>query len=268
MKENRGTLKERFSEDKKVRLNTEETYFSDKAKGKRTFEASFYKDQIYQVVEDYLFFGLSQLDGRWILDYGCGCGDFTTKFARRGARVTGVDLSLARLKTAQKKIKEINQDTNVSFCKMDAENMAFHNNSFDLVFGGAILHHLDIEIAITEIERVLKPDGEAFFIEPMGHNPIINLYRRLTPNSRTPDEHPLLESDLSFFNKHFSTIEVKGFHFLTLLSLFWQAIWRNDTLFKATFEILYRIDQRLFKLSNFFGRNCWISVIRLTNKKV
>ena len=37
----------------------------------------------------------------------------------------------------------------------------------------------------------MKPSAGALFIEPLGHNPVINLYRRRTPEQRTVDEHPL-----------------------------------------------------------------------------
>src|SRR3546814_1101008 len=78
---------------------------------------------------------------------------------------------------------------------MNAEAMTFPDDSFDLVFGSGIIHHLDIDRAFGEIARVLRPGGRAVFIEPLGLNPAIELYRRFTPSARTPDEHPLLRRD-------------------------------------------------------------------------
>ena len=61
---------------------------------------------------------------------------------------------------------------------------------FDIVYGTGILHHLEINKCLNEIHRILKPDGNLLFVEPLGTNPLINLYRKFTPNSRSKDEHP------------------------------------------------------------------------------
>ena len=51
-----------------------------------------------------------------------------------------------------------------------------------------ILNFLSV---LNEISRILKPNGKLLFIEPLGTNPLINFYRKLTPKSRSKDEHPL-----------------------------------------------------------------------------
>jgi hypothetical protein len=48
----------------------------------------------------------------------------------------------------------------------------------------------DLSLACSEIARVLRPGGPAIFVEPLGHNPLINAYRKRTPALRTVDEHP------------------------------------------------------------------------------
>ena len=57
---------------------------------------------------------------------------------------------------------------------MDCENLGFKDNSFDLIFGRAILHHLNLEKSSKEISRVLCKNGKAVFIEHLGMNPLIN----------------------------------------------------------------------------------------------
>jgi ubiquinone/menaquinone biosynthesis C-methylase UbiE len=64
---------------------------------------------------------------------------------------------------------------------MNAEATTFPDNSFDLICGSSILHHLNLDKACAEIRRILRPDGGAVFIEPLGHNPLINMFRKLTP---------------------------------------------------------------------------------------
>src|SRR3546814_9362268 len=99
---------------------------------------------------------------------------------------------------------------------MNAEAMTFPDDSFDLVFGSGIIHHLDIDRAFGEIARVLRPGGRAVFIEPLGLNPAIELYRRFTPSARTPAEHPLLRRDFRRFDAAFGSTSCRFYGIPTL----------------------------------------------------
>ena len=79
------------------------------------------------------------------------------------------------------------------------ENTKLSSNYFDIIYGVGILHHLNLNKTVKEIERLLKKNGSLIFIEPLGTNPFINLYRKLTPNSRSKDEHPLTFNDIRYF---------------------------------------------------------------------
>jgi SAM-dependent methyltransferase len=89
------------------------------------------------------------------------------------------------------------------FQLMDAHNLQFAPGSFDVVFGAGILHHLDLEKALKEIERVLKSDGLFVFTEPLDMNPFGRILRRLTPKARTPDEKPLRRTQLARISEEF-----------------------------------------------------------------
>jgi hypothetical protein len=58
----------------------------------------------------------------------------------------------------------------------------------------------------------LKTGGEGLFLEPLGHTPLINLYRRFTPRFRTPDEHPLVISDFELARRYFGSVDAEFFH--------------------------------------------------------
>jgi len=62
------------------------------------------------------------------------------------------------------KQKALKKSFEINHHLMDANNFTFEDNSFDIVFGGAILHHLDIKSAIHHIHRVLKPGGKIIFL--------------------------------------------------------------------------------------------------------
>jgi SAM-dependent methyltransferase len=78
----------------------------------------------------------------------------------------------------------------------DAHHTPYPDAAFDLVIGDGILHHLDLDVALGEVHRVLKPGGRAVFREPRLDNPLLKLFRRLTPSARTEDERPLDAADL------------------------------------------------------------------------
>lgn len=128
--------------------------------------------------------------------------------AKKGACVTGIDISSRRVSEANSLIERENLKANATVIKMNAENLEFPDESFDLVVGMAILHHLDLELVLPEISRVLKENGEAIFLEPLGGNPIINYYRKRTPDLRTPDEHPLVEKDFEIIYTYFDCLEM------------------------------------------------------------
>lgn len=89
------------------------------------------------------------------------------------------------------------------FRVMDAQALEFPDASFDVVFGTAILHHIDLEHGLAEIARVLKPGGRIAFGEPLDMNPVGWLVRRLTPKARTADETPLRQNHLETITRRF-----------------------------------------------------------------
>ena len=95
--------------------------------------------------------------------------------------------------------------------------MSLSSNSFDVVYGSGILHHLDLEKSLNELNRVLKKEGTIVFAEPLATNPLINIYRKLTPRARSDDEHPFEIKDIRLINKIFRDVEIKYYGFFTLL---------------------------------------------------
>ena len=167
---------------------------------------------------------LSDLHGRRVLDFGCGSGWNSVDLALRGATVDGFDISRESLKIAQEYAEKTKVADRIYFRKDNAEDLSYEDNLFDIITGTGILHHLDLNAAFREIHRVLKPGGKAYFIEPLGHNPFINLYRRLTPSLRTVDERPLRLPELKAATTQFSRMDQEFFYFLGLMPFFLKLI--------------------------------------------
>jgi SAM-dependent methyltransferase len=155
--------------------------------------------------------------GKDVLDYGCGPGYLTKYLFDHGARhVTGIDISEGEIEQAR-----LNADNNgyadrSRFLAVDAHATGFADDSFDLIVGASILHHLDLRLALEEIRRILRPGGRAVFLEPLWHNPILRLGRALTPSARTPDEHPLTTDDWDLCGSLFENFHHYEREFLTI----------------------------------------------------
>ena len=93
-----------------------------------------------------------------ILDVGCGTGYFSLLLAKEGAKVTGIDLSEAMV--AQSKAWAIKEKLTVDFLVMDAEQLQFPEDTFDLVISRNVTWDLPHPIeAYRQWLRVLKPQG-------------------------------------------------------------------------------------------------------------
>jgi SAM-dependent methyltransferase len=205
---------------------------------------------------------LNDRAGGRVLEYGCGPGSYSFHLARRGAQVTGIDISSTAIELAAGEAKRAGL-ASLSFQVMDAEKLEFADNTFDLVCGTAILHHLDLDKAFSQLARTMTPGGAAVFMEPLAHNPVINLYRRLTPELRTIDEHPLRMSDIAIANRYFRRVEPR---FFTLHSLLAVPL-RNTRLFRQALAALEQADTTLFRFVPPARRYAWQVILTLADPR-
>jgi SAM-dependent methyltransferase len=180
--------------------------------------------------------------GKDVLEYGCGSAIQGLEVAAIAKTLTGIDISEVAIANAAESAKNAGL-INTKYVTMDAERMTFSNESFDLVFGRGIVHHLDLELCFSGIARVLRPGGIAIFWEPLGHNPVLNYYRDMTPEARTPDEHPLVRADFKLAERYFEVSQLRFYGLTTILSVLARDTELGDALLGATSAI----DNLLFK---------------------
>jgi len=200
---------------------------------------------------------LERCQGKRVLEYGCGEGSSAFLLAEHGAAVTGIDISDVRIEHAREQAEELGAPT-MSFEVMDAEALAFRDSSFELICGTSIIHHLDLARAFSELRRVLTADGVGIFLEPLGHNPLINFYRTRTPDLRTPDEHPLLMRDLELAGRYFGRVEASFFHLASLVAVGF----RKTRAFPFVRGRLEALDRQLFALAPPLRRYAWVTVLQ------
>jgi SAM-dependent methyltransferase len=154
-----------------------------------------------------------------VLELGCGLHASCWELAERGVDVVAIDISNVAIEDMRKLAVERGLSDRLSFEVMNAEDMTFDPASFDVVIGNSILHHLSLDLSLREIDSVLKDGGRGIFREPLGHNPVVNAYRRLTPSLRTVDEHPLRTADLEMIERRFPSSTQEFFNLVDLLAL-------------------------------------------------
>lgn len=222
-------------------------------------------DKYYAVTkgsqEYYRQFLLEHARGSSLLEYGCGLGDWARELARQGASVTGIDLSDTAISFAKETASR--EQLDIDFRVMDAEHLLFEDGSFDLICGTGILHHLDLPKAYGELARTLRPEGKAMFLEPLGHNIILNTYRRLTPRLRTVDEHPFRASDLELAHAYFGTVETRFFHLTSLLAF----PFRSLSFFPGILKTLEAVDRGVFATLPFLRTQAWIVAVTMGKPK-
>ena len=126
--------------------------------------------------------------GMTVLELGCGTGTFTRELARSGADIFAIDVSPELLAIA----RADNSALNVHYQTENAYALSYPDATFDSVVGSSVLHHLEVEEALRNIYRVLKPGGTIFFTEPNMLNPQIAVQKNVPWIKRklgdSPDE--------------------------------------------------------------------------------
>jgi 2-polyprenyl-3-methyl-5-hydroxy-6-metoxy-1,4-benzoquinol methylase len=138
------------------------------------------------------------LKGKLVLDVGCGMGRFAEVATRWGARVVGVDLSLAA-EVAAKNLADR------EFVAMQADVFAlpFAPESFDVIYSIGVLHHTpDCEAAVKALEKYLKPGGLLVVWLYSGYNKwyrFSDFWRRYTNKMKPQTLHRVLKVAVPFF---------------------------------------------------------------------
>ena len=134
----------------------------------------YHFDKLHHLLRLIPFDGLA---GRRVLDLGCGTGVDLARFARGGARATGVDLAETAIALARRNMAH--RGLQAALLVGDGEALPFPDGSFDYVFAHGVAQYThDGRRLVEEVHRVLVPGGRAVF---QGYNRIswLNALSRL-----------------------------------------------------------------------------------------
>jgi ubiquinone/menaquinone biosynthesis C-methylase UbiE len=165
--------------------------------------------------------------------------------------VTAFDLSQVSVAVTQNRAALNHVGERVALAVAAGEALPYADESFDVLFGKAILHHLDVNFGWHELYRVLKPGGKAVFVEPMGMNPLLKFARSWIPypskNPRGADR-PLNYREIDEWGKQFREFRYQEIQLLSMLE--------RGLGFKRRLPKLRRLDAYLLHHLPFLRRYC------------
>jgi ubiquinone/menaquinone biosynthesis C-methylase UbiE len=205
------------------------------------------------------------IKGKEALDYCCGNGEIALEMARlEAAQVHGIDISQVAVDNANELAQKEGVSERCVYSVMDAEQMTFDNDKFDVIHEYGALHHLDLQAALKELSRVLKPGGRLVCTEALRHNPFIHWYRNRTPHLRTQweVEHILGVPEIMSGKQYFGNVDVRFFHLAVLAAV----PFRKTKIFKPLLSCLEAVDSVLTRLPG-IRRWAWIAVIVYTEPR-
>lgn len=224
---------------------------------------------------------LGSLKGKRLLDVGCGLGEASVYFALKGATVTSADLSSGMLDATLRLAHANGVDVKTHLAEAEDMQLKSHEK-FDVIYAGNLLHHVNIEETVNRLMPHLDKNGVFISWDPLAYNPIINVYRVLASDVRTPDEHPLKLADIKIFKKYFNTVETKYFWFTTLLIFiimalvqhknpnkvrFWKAVVQEGRSWAWLYRPLAMFDRILLFIFPVLKLLCWNVVVFCRKQK-
>ena len=126
------------------------------ARDYRTDDNEAFYEQAYDFIVDML----KPAPGATVLDAGCGSCAHSVRLARRGFKVHAVDFSESALNMAQQFVREKGVQDHITLGRESLLELSFPDQSFDYVLCWGVLMHIpEVDRAVAELARVLKPGG-------------------------------------------------------------------------------------------------------------
>ena len=159
-----------------------------------------------------------------ILDYCCGTGIYSVYPSLNGHNVYGMDFSSKSIEIAKKKSEYYNLKENTFFSVMDAEDLKYNDDTFDIILVYGSLSYLSLDTSYKELNRVLKPGGKLIVIDSLGHNLFFRINRLKNINRWAKNINNLIGTlninDIRLGKKYFKIESITYFDLFTVLGAF------------------------------------------------
>src|ERR1039458_3527493 len=177
------------------------------------------------IQKDFMYRALgvgSDLQGKTLLDFGCGTGETSTQLALFGASVVGMDISPELIAVAQRRAERDGVRDRIQFLTVDLLQQPPAANTFDRILCSAVLHHVDYSLVLPILRNCLKPGGKIVIGEPTAMSPALAKIRDWLPVARdvSPDERQFNSAAVAAIAGAFDQTEVHYFNLTSRLIRF------------------------------------------------
>jgi len=196
------------------------------------------------------------VEGKRVLDYACGLGKWSIHLAQLGARVSGFDLSGVAVEHARERAAY--NGLEIKFDEANAAALPYGDAEFDLAVGVAALHHvIKYPGTAAELLRVMRPGGLVVFTENFGHNPVLEVARRLSMRElEGAGDVILTEAEIRDWASGFSRVEIEPYSLLLMLKRAFRGRYR-------LLQALHALDEDLLTRVPALRRYCGECVVLL-----
>ena len=161
-----------------------------------------------------MFYLVRDVAGKDVLDLGCGTGEELVPLIHKGARVIGIDLSPELIDLAERRVAmQCAGFPEPQLFARSAYETGLADESLDMVFCSALLHHLDLPTVLQEIRRILQSGGRFIVREPVRFSRTLAKLRQLFPERKDVSEyeHPLTREEYATISRFFALREERAF---------------------------------------------------------
>ena len=237
-------------------------------------------DRLSWIMADYARQFCEGFRGADILEIGGGDGLDAIRIVReyQPASVVSIELAKQRVARARQHVQRAGLESTIRVEEMDAHDLKFPDDSFDVIYCNSVLLFLDRPRAFQEFVRVLRPNG--FLLcgdESLAENPLMQFYRKafpkLFPKAWKGEAEKLCQrltlSEIEAIGaQYFQQLEHKEFYlFFSILAKipYWTyyRLMRNSTQYRIKSGYLAaKIDDTLMRLFPVLRRWAWVAIIR------
>lgn len=188
----------------------------------------------------------SNVPGKVFLDFACGSGESAIRAAEAGAALAvGIDLSYVSIDLARENARKAGVQDRTFFLVSDCEDTGLPDACIDVALANGVLHHMDLSFAFPELRRILKTGGRLHASEALSCNPVIQLYRRMTPHLRTEWEknHILSLKSIDFAEHFFEVRDIRYWHLFSVVT----TLLHRTPLFKPALALGNAVDAIVLK---------------------